>query len=85
MFKPYVLMLYDSVALGFFMYLSIFLSFYIIKPFTDSKISMNKISISLGLSVSILSFIMMFFSGKYFNNPIQNSNSKTFWTWWKIK
>ena len=28
MLKPYFLMLYDSVALGFFMYLSIFLSFY---------------------------------------------------------
>ena len=82
--NPYILMIYDASLLGFCMFISIFISFFIIKPFKDKLVNF-KLSLSLGLSVLLLSLLMMHFSGKYYNKPIQNTESKTFWTWWKIK
>jgi uncharacterized membrane-anchored protein len=78
------LVLFDSFIFASFIFIcSIIASFICVpKAIADDK---WRYGLNLALLVFILSIFMMVLSRKYSDNPVQNSRSRTPWTWWTLK
>ena len=75
---------YDAFVFAIICFIIFWLSTKVVWP-KQLEGSDVEMALYFGVSIFLLSFVMMCMSGKYSNNPITNHASYTPWTWWKFK
>lgn len=76
-------LLYDALSFGLLIFVCSIISSYVVIP-SSLQNSRLEYSAHISLTIIILSIVMMIFSGKYSDKPVQNTRSMTPWTWWKL-